>query len=188
MQLVFDRWLYKTITGAINSTRILSPNSGRPPPPFYALQDKPFSIGYWDWQHRNLIDIVRQFGFPSLFITISPSEWSFPLPLWLEAFSIETGYGPTQSACFETLHFMHVLEQIVRGYFCGSNDSKWCNHVFSYNRTPTNNINAYFYRFEFKKQGTVHIHLLVGLKTLSTLISNNLGLTFQQTIHCSCIM
>ena len=49
---------------------------------FQALQDMPFSKGYWDWQHPFLIDSVQKFSFPALFITINPSEWSFPVPFW----------------------------------------------------------------------------------------------------------
>ena len=163
LQFVFDRWLYKTVTGAINSC-CLNRTEDALSSASYALQEKPFSIGYWDWQHRYLIDAVRLFGYPSLFITISPSDWSFPLPAWLDDISRRSGYGATQMPCFETYHFMHVLERIVRGYLCGSNDCNWRNHVFSYNRTASKNIQAYFYRFEFQKRGTVHIHFLVWLK------------------------
>ena len=164
LQFQFDRWLYKTITGAIHSSRL---STNKPVSAFQALQDKPFSKGYWDWQHRFLIDAVHQFGLPSLFITISPSEWSFPTPLWLDDIREETGYGPTNLPFFETLHFLHVLEQIVRGYLCGSNDSKWSHHLLSYNNNKrVNNILTYFYRFEFQKRGTLHIHFLVWLKSI----------------------
>ena len=56
----------------------------------------------------------------------------------------------------------------MRGYLCGSNDAKWNRHVFSFNNEKNrSNINTYFYRFEFQKRGTVHIHLLVWLKNIS---------------------
>ena len=73
LQYQYDRWLFKTITGAINSSKVsgCSPNRG--------LQDKLFSATYWQWQHLVLIDAVRQYGFPSFFITISPYEWTFPV-------------------------------------------------------------------------------------------------------------
>ena len=164
LQFQFDRWLYKTITGAIHSSRNTANNSITA---FQALQDKPFSKGYWDWQHRFLIDAVRQFGLPSLFITISPSEWSFPVPFWLEDIREKTGHGPTNLPFFETIHFLHVLEQVVRGFLCGSNDSKWSHHLFSYNNNRSkSNILTYFYRFEFQKRGTLHIHFLVWLKNI----------------------
>ena len=63
---------------------------------------------------------------------------------------------------------MHVLAQIVRGYFCGSNSARWSNHLFNYNRLPTqSNVNTYFYRLEFQKRGTAHLHLLVWLKDIT---------------------
>ena len=101
---------------------------------------------------------------PTLLITISPSEWTFPWPLWLKDISSATGYGPTNLPFFETIHFMNVLEQLVCGYLCGSNDSHWRNHLFSYNCLANkHNVKTYFYRFEFQKRGTIHLHLLVWL-------------------------
>ena len=46
--------------------------------PIQALDCTEFTYGYWEWCHLFLIDVVRQCGYQSLFITISPSEWSFP--------------------------------------------------------------------------------------------------------------
>ena len=68
----------------------------------------------------------------------------------------------------ETVHIAHTLAQIVRGYLCGSNCKKWSKHVFNYSRIATeSNINTYFYRFEFQKRGTVHLHLLIWLKDIT---------------------
>ena len=56
----------------------------------------------------------------------------------------------------------------MRGYLCGSNDKRWSNHVFSYNRLAKYyNIRTYFYRFEFQNRGTLHIHLLIWLKDIT---------------------
>ena len=41
-----DRWLYKTITGAIHSSPL---STTKPVSAFQALQDKPFPKGYWDF-------------------------------------------------------------------------------------------------------------------------------------------
>ena len=103
-----------------------------------------------------------------MFLTISPFEWSFPIPPWLESLRNVLGKDPTEIAAFETLHFTHVLEQLIRGYFCGSNSKRWTNHLFNYNHiATTSNVNTYFYRFEFQGRGTVHVHLIVWLKDLS---------------------
>lgn len=68
LQFQYDRWIFKTITGAVNTGRVTGCS------PAIALQHKTFSIGYWQWQHRLLIDAVQQYGFPSFFVTISPYE------------------------------------------------------------------------------------------------------------------
>ena len=99
-------------------------------------------------------------------MTINPYEWTFPFPQWLKNAQQLTGCGPTKLAGFETIHIAHTLEQIVRGYLCDSNDARWNKHVFSYdNQKGRSNINTY-YRFEFQKRGTVHLHLLVWLKNI----------------------
>lgn len=162
LQFHFDRWIFKTVTGAINSASTMNCS------PATALDMKIFSSGYWKWQHRFLVDALRQFGPPSVFVTISPYEWSFPFPDWLDNVRKLTGRTPTGLPAFETLHIAHVLEQVVRGYLCGSNSNRWSQHVFSYNRIATQkNVLTYFYRIEFQQRGTVHLHLLVWLKDIT---------------------
>ena len=82
---------------------------------------------------RLLIDAVDQFGYPTAFVTINRYEWSFPMPKWIDNARLLSGCGPTKLAAFETMHIAHILEQIVRGYFCGSNTKMWNEHLFSYN-------------------------------------------------------
>ena len=161
LQFHYDLWIFKTVSGAISSARRMKCS------PATSLNSKTFSAGYWRTQHRHLIDAVMQFGYPSVFVTISSYEWTFPFPQWIEYAQQLTGRGPTELAGFETIHIAHTLEQIVRGYLCASNDAKWNRHVFSFNEKNRSNINTYFYRFEFQKRGTVHIHLLVWLKNIS---------------------
>ena len=161
LQFHYERTMYKVISGAINSGRFTQCSPAR------ALDTKPFSPTYWEWQHRYLIDAVSQFGLPDVFITISPYEWTFPFPIWLENIRKLTGRGSTELAGFETEHILHTLKQIVRGYLCGSSNPKWSNYIFSYNQiAKMKNAKTYFYRFEFQHRGTVHLHLLVWLKDL----------------------
>ena len=85
----YDLWLWQTVSGAIATARKMkcSPNK--------ALEAKTFSSEYWRWQHRFLMDAALQFGRPSLFITISPYEWTFPFPPWLDNLRVKSGHGPT---------------------------------------------------------------------------------------------
>ena len=119
-------------------------------------------------QHRLLLDAVDQFGYPSLFITVNPYEWSFPFSKWICNVREMTGRCATTLPAFETIHIAHILEQLVRGYLTGSNQSSWKKHLFNYRHRPSfSNINTYYYRFEFQQRGTVHLHLLVWLKNIS---------------------
>ena len=45
LQFHYDRWLYKIVSGAINTARTLNCSSAR------ALDSKTFSVTYWQWQH-----------------------------------------------------------------------------------------------------------------------------------------
>jgi hypothetical protein len=86
-----------------------------------------------------------------------------------------TGLGETELSAYETLHIVNTLQQLVRGYFCGSNDAKWKSHLFSYARKPLiDNVLNYFYRFEFQKRGTVHLHMLVWLKSIQKISLQNI--------------
>lgn len=162
LQWQYDRSMYKIVSGAINTGRFSNCSPAR------ALDTKPFSPTYWQWQHRYLLDAVDQFGLPDVFFTISPFEWSFPFAKWISDIRQTTGKGPTELAGYETYHISHVLEQIVRGYLCGSNNNRWTNHIFSYNRSSTQkNVKTYFYRLEFQERGTVHLHLLVWLHNIT---------------------
>lgn len=158
LQYIFDRWMFKTITGAVNQANFAGCT------PYTALSSKTFSPSFWQRQHRYLLDVVRQKGFPNLFITISPSEWTFTSPFWLDQQRDYYSLKPLKTPLFETSHFIHVLEQIVRGYLCGTNDQRWSNHLFSYNNLKNKtNVDTFFYRFEFQERGTVHLHLLLWL-------------------------
>ena len=161
LQFQYDCWLYKTVSGAINTARYFKCSTA------HSLDTKCFSATYWQWQHRYLLDAVDQFGLPDMFITLSPYEWSFPFLQWLHDVRSKTGKGPTSLAGFETAHIVQVLVQLVRGYFCGTNSNKWSNHVFSYNSKPDeSNVKTFFYSFKFQKRGTAHLRLLIWLKDI----------------------
>lgn len=160
----YDRWLFKTVTGAIN-TAVKSRCS-----PAKSLETKTFSQGYWQTQHRMLIDAVRQFGYPTLFLTISPFEWTFPQPPWLDEVRQVTGRGPTELSMLETLHISHCLEQLLRGYVTGKNTNRWKQSLFASTANPNDkNLKHFFYRFEFQKRGTVHIHALLRIHDLAAI-------------------
>ena len=162
LQFVYDRWLFNTVSGAISSAKQFQASAA------IFLSSKTFSLEYWRWHHRYLIDAVRQYGYPDVFITISPYEWTFPTPVWLQNAAEISGKMPTQLATLETLNIVHVLEQTVRGYHCGTNSLRWKQHLFNYDKQMNKrNVRNFFYRIEFQGRGTAHVHLLVSLEDLS---------------------
>ena len=49
-----------------------------------ALAGKPFSPEYWCTRHFALLDLQKQLGYPTLFVTIAPYESSSPYRAFLE--------------------------------------------------------------------------------------------------------
>ena len=155
LQYQYDRWLFKTITGAVNTSN---------------ARTKSLSKTFCQHQHLFLIDAVHQYGFPSLFITISPYEWTFPFPPFIEHIHKTYGKDATEVPSLETIHIAHVLEQVARGYLTGGNCNRWRTHLFSNVQDPSSkNVQTFFYRFEFQQRGTVHLHMLVWLHDLSSI-------------------
>ena len=76
-----------------------------------------------------LIDAVRQYGYP-FFITISPYEWTFPFPSFLEDMWARYFKDVTDIPTIETLDIAHVLEQIACGYFTGGNCNRWRTRLY----------------------------------------------------------
>ena len=75
LQFVYDLWLFTTIGGAKNASGVGIRE---------ALSTKPYSPEVWRTYHTALVDLQRQIGWPSLFITVAPYEWSFPYHAWME--------------------------------------------------------------------------------------------------------
>ena len=166
LQYHYDRWIFKIVTGAVSSGKY------RHCSPLKALENKHFTPGYWRWQSRYLADACVQYGPPKLFVTISPYEWDFPKSIWLLNFLQESGCVPTKSGAVETLHIAHVLEQILRGFFTGINSNQWERHVYRHllyasKHSFPGNVECVFYRFEYQNRRTIHVHMLVWLKSLS---------------------
>ena len=164
LQYQYDRWLFKTITGAVNASKASGCSPNR------SLENKSFSETFWQHQHLFLIDAVHQYGFPSLFITISPYEWTFPFPPFIQHIRNTYGKDATEVAVLETIHIAHVLEQLVRGYLTGGNSNRWRTHVLCNVDDPASkNVKTFFYRFEFQQRGTLHLHMLVWFDQVSSI-------------------
>ena len=92
-----------------------------------------FSPLYWKAVHWALLDMVRQMGYPKVFWTISPYEWSLPYHVWLLDEMAKELRGRLRLAVAESLHVTHVLIQVVKGLLAGATGGKtrdaWERHL-----------------------------------------------------------
>jgi hypothetical protein len=87
--------------------------------PARALDCKVFFAGYWKKQHWLLIDAVRQFGYPDLFITLSPYEWTFPFHEIIRSARELTDRGPTISLAWKHYTLVTFLNSLYVDTFVG---------------------------------------------------------------------
>jgi len=126
-QFVYDLWLFTTLGSSKNSVAA---------PMRVALAGRPYSPEYWRTRHAALLDLQRQCGWPSLFITISPYEWTWPYHAWVEDEMVKAERSRTYLPGAETLHISDVMTQAVSGLLTGANKNKdlkknsWKRHVF----------------------------------------------------------
>ena len=91
------------------------------------------------------MDMVRQLGPPTLFITSAPYEWSFPLHEWVEDEMKKQLRSKLHLPVAETLHIAHVLKELDRGLFSGTNLQNKQNHS-----DETQQRSVFFLRRTFK--------------------------------------
>ena len=103
--------------------------------------------GYWKHQQSKLEDICRRKKtFPTLFFTIAPAEWTFPLHAMLFP---DTDLSGNQ--LLFTVHAYHCLCQVLE---------RLLTNQFPMDGTGVHTFGDYTYRFEFQARGTVHVHVL----------------------------
>ena len=185
-QFVYDLWLWSALGAKKHVTET---------PLRLAMSGYAFSPEYWHTRHAALVDIVKQLGLPTLFVTVAPYEWSFPYPTWLEDEAAKMLRSKLRLPVAESLHIAHILAQLVQGLMTGANSTTdrkknpWRSHIFaakdgSNRKTVVN----FFGRLEYQDgkrkryvnqqevaaqfyhgRGTVHVHLLLWLEHIETI-------------------
>ena len=142
------------------------------------------------------MDLVKQLGLPTLFLTIAPYEWSWPFHKWVEDEAAKMLRARLQLPVAETLHIAHVLAQTVVGFLTGANQQgrdgnakKWRSHLLSAkDGSGRKTVLNFFGRLEYQDgkrrryvnqeeaatqfyhgRGTVHLHLLVWLQHVESI-------------------
>ena len=116
---------------------------------------------------------MDQHGFPTLFITITENKWHFPKHSHFQDYCQTTFSPPCHNAFAETMFIVHSLRQLCSQFICGSL-TRFNTHILRDCRHPSvNNVKTFFYRIEFQRRGTPHVHLLVWLKHVNNLNLQN---------------
>ena len=173
-QYVYDLWMWTRLGGAKNSSGV---------PLRLALAGSSFSPEFWRTWHCALLDVQRQVGLPTLFLTIAPYEWGFPYHAFMEDEMAKLLRSRLWLPAAETLHLAHVLTQVLVGFVTGKNhqnvrgDRCWKDHLLGKDKVIT-----FFGRLEFQDgkrkrvhrqaqdyhgRGTVHLHALIWLEDLA---------------------
>ena len=144
------------------------------------MKGHPMSPLYWKSVHNALVDLVKQIGFPDLYWTLAPFEWSYPYHKAILDEMQKQLKSKTYLPVGETLHLAHTMSEIVRGYITGANDkskqSGWTKHMLSSkDGSGRETVVNFFIRMEFqdgsRKEGTQqyhgsgrpHLHVLIWL-------------------------
>ena len=178
LQFVYDLWLFTTVGAARSSTS----SSIRE-----ALASKPYSPELWRGYHAALVDLQRQIGWPQLFATIAPYEWSFPYHAWHDDELAKLLKARLHLPVAETIHIAHVLTQAVKGLLTDSNEGlrgKGQEHIFS-STGSYKGVRKWVARLEFQDgkrkrgefrdpqayhgRGTVHAHILLWLENMESM-------------------
>ena len=97
------------------------------------VKGQSFSPLYCLSVHWALIDMVCQLGYPKIFWTLSPYEWSMPCHEWVRDEVAKCLRARLRLPLAETLHLTHVLFQTVKGLLIGSTGNKktdpWQRHI-----------------------------------------------------------
>ena len=100
LQYLYDLSMFSALGGAKNAQRHI--------PLRVLLKGAKFSPAYWKVRHYALLDLQRQLGYPTLFITIAPYEWSFPYHEWVLDEMTKQLRARLHLAGAETLHITQV--------------------------------------------------------------------------------
>ena len=108
--------------------------------------------------HAALVDMQRQLGMPTLFLTVAPYEWSAPYHAWITDEMKKAFRSRTWLPAAESCHLAHILKQFVVGLLTGSNrkqvkrkDRHWQQHILAAkDGSNRQTVVNFFARLEFQ--------------------------------------
>ena len=125
---------------------------------------------YYQKAKKNVLSMLRQFGCPTAFITLSCAEYDWPSLLkeivetverrkvteeYIESLSVSRkNQLITDNVVQSTIHFQKRMDKIFT--LMKGNFFHWA--------TKTYHICDYFYRIEFQMRGSPHVHAVIWMK------------------------
>ena len=131
LHFVFDLTLWTTLGARKNVAGAV--------PMRVMMKGHPMSPLYWRAVQNALIDMVRQCGYPKLFMTTAPYAKTFPYHVSVQH-QLDTMQKPRHGApVVETLHKSHVMMETYRGFVTGTNSDNrygreargWTRHLLN---------------------------------------------------------
>eukprot|EP00435_Cladocopium_sp_Y103_P018968 s5533_g4.t1 len=152
------------------------------------LKGSTFTPAFWAMRHAAVLDLQRQCGFPVLFKTWAPYEWSAPYHAALLHQLAALLRSRQHLAGLETLHLAHILVELLREWVAGGSrkhgdqSSVWNNRFLAATLPNGKQCRINFAaRLEFqdgkRKQasqqyhgrGAVHLHAVLFAEELEAL-------------------
>ena len=128
LQFVYDLNLWSSI-GSKKNLQLPTPMRH-----MLNVKGEAFSPHYWRSVHYALLDMVRQVGYPRIFFTIAPYEWSFPYHEWVRDEMEKLLKERLVLPVAETLHMVDVMVQAVKGLLLGHTGGHgkqaWTSNIF----------------------------------------------------------
>ena len=86
----------------------------------WALLDMPQLPLHMELHRLQILDMCRQLGAPSFFITFAPGAYVTPAASVVEELRRQSGARCAQGGVLESLALLHLVREIVRGYLVGT--------------------------------------------------------------------
>ena len=133
---------------------------------YYIFRNLRNSPAYLEKRKKDAFAMIRQIGFPSLFISLSAAETKWPELLRSVAQLNGENYSDEDLAEMDTQNKFRLIRKdsatVVR-YF-DFRFQTFLHNVLRSIHKPIGNISDYFWRYEFAKRGALHVHWFAYLK------------------------
>ena len=134
---------------------------------YYIFRNLRNSPAYLEKRKKDAFAMIRQIGFPSLFISLSAAETKWPeLLRAVGQLNDKKTYTDEEIGEMDTQKIFGLIRKdsptVVR-YF-DHRFQTFLHEVLRSHHNPIGDISDYFWRYEFAKRGAIHVHAFAYLK------------------------